>query len=197
VHWAEFALGPDVQCAWPTPAASAQPTHTACARPAATRGTARVRSACAAHGVGRAARAAHGAAALLGDPATTRRRRTGDGGAPAWRQRQATGDGGCGDGGRGDDGRLRSGQRGFRPRWPGRGVRCEAALSGGRAARGDGRRGAAWGARSGAARRKRGALSGRAVHGHDSGLKPLCRCGAWRPRGSGALPRVPGAACDD
>jgi hypothetical protein len=36
VHWAEFALGPVAQCAWPTPAASARPTRTAHAWPAAT-----------------------------------------------------------------------------------------------------------------------------------------------------------------
>jgi hypothetical protein len=30
----------------------------------------------------------------------------------------------------------------------------------------------------------------------DSGFKPLCRRGTWRPHGSGVLPRGPGAARD-
>jgi hypothetical protein len=84
------------------------------ARPAATRGMARVRSAGAAHDLGRAARAcarrmAHGvsarAAMLLGEPATTRRRRTGDGGdddsSARRRRRGETATGGRG-GGSGD-----------------------------------------------------------------------------------------------
>jgi hypothetical protein len=43
-------------------------------------------------------------------------------------------------------------------------------------------------------RRGRGELSGRAARCPDSGFKPQCRCGDWRPRGNGALPHGPGAA---
>jgi hypothetical protein len=188
VHWAEFALGPDAQCAQPTPAALARTTRTTRARPAATRarpalaGPASVGAARAARMRARGARHVHAAA---------RHWRTGDGGAVAHRR-------GDGDGRWATAGavrrpaavratRLRTAAVGARAvgttavhmrRWSGRGARGEAALSGGRAAR---------------ARQ----LSGRAARCPDNGFKPLRRHGAWRPRGSGALPRGPGAARDD
>jgi hypothetical protein len=114
VHWAEFALGPDAQCAWPTPAASARPTRTARVRPMASRGTARVHSASAAHGLGQAARAARGArhttrarAVHGGTRCGGAARRAGNDTAPAHGRRRgwrltsaetATGDGGHGPG---------------------------------------------------------------------------------------------------
>jgi hypothetical protein len=49
---------------------------------------------------------------------------------------------------------------------------------------------------SGAAQSAGRQLSGRATRCPDSGFKPRCRSGTWRQRGSGALPRGPGAARD-
>jgi hypothetical protein len=98
----------------PTPAASARPTRTARARPTAMRGTARVRSAGAAHGhaahgLDRAARAAHGA--WRGGTA----RRAGDDTAPThgrrWGRRLTGAESATGNGGRGDGGRMRQRRR--------------------------------------------------------------------------------------
>jgi hypothetical protein len=66
VHWAEFALSPDAQCVAHACGVGSAHVHSACA--------ARVRRV--AHGT--SVRAAHGTTALLGEPATTRRRRTGE-----------------------------------------------------------------------------------------------------------------------
>jgi hypothetical protein len=116
-------------------------------------------------------------AALLGEPATTRRRRTGDGG-----ERRLTGvemaarrDG---------DGRV-----------------AKEAVGTGGGGPGDGTIGEAVGATAARVRRsgggrERGRLSGRAARCPDSGFKPRRLRGAWQPRGNGALPRRPGAASD-
>jgi hypothetical protein len=44
--------------------------------------------------------------------------------------------------------------------------------------------------------RRRGVRGAVGTRGPDSGLKPRCRRGTWRPRGSGALPHGPGAVRD-
>jgi hypothetical protein len=126
-------------------------------------------------------------AALLGDGRRlddgARRRRGGDLSPARRRRRGVTGDGRA---------REAAASATARPRQRARGH--------GRSGR---RRDAVWrrasGARQRSARRRGEArsgavLSGRAARCPDSGFKPLRRRGAWRPRGSGALPHGPGAA---
>jgi hypothetical protein len=164
--------------AWPTASTGAARVARVRARggPPRPRPTGRARRLCPA--------ARGSVAALLGEPVVTRHRRTGDdgdGGSLARRRRRAMA------------GATTTGAaRRLAAVWATR-LRAVKASCRGASCRDDG------GAREAAVGTRRegeAALSGRATRCPDSGFKPLHRRGTWQPRGSGALPRVPGEARD-
>jgi hypothetical protein len=138
------------------------------------------------------------AAALLGEPATAQHQRTGDGGETVAHQR---GDGGVARRRRASGERREmvtdrasaASDRGGRDG----GVSEAAVRHGGGAREVVGRRAARARRRSGGrgrggdCRARRGAVE--AAVGTARGFKPLHRRGAWRPHGSGVLPRGPSA----